>query len=339
MQSFWSHKGWANRLLLPLSWLFGALVWLRRWLYHNGVLASAHPGVPVIIVGNLTVGGSGKTPFVIWLVQWLKAQGYQPGVVSRGYGRKLRHNLILNAESTAAEAGDEPLLIYRSTNVPVAVASNRLQACRNLLAAHPQVDILVADDGLQHYRLQRDLELVLADAAELFGNGWLLPAGPLREPLCRLQRADALIFSQRGSQRGEAGKAPNISGVAQFHVRHCPGVFQHINEPGRVVTADYFSGKQVDAVAGIARPEAFFTALEQAGMNISQHVFPDHHTYTEGELNPQATLVMTEKDAVKCRKLAGANWWVQTLELLPDTALPAWLAQKLPTPNIHPGRT
>ena len=339
MQSFWSRKGWVNRLLLPVSWLFGVLVWLRRLLYHNGVLASAHPGVPVIIVGNITAGGSGKTPFVIWLVRWLKTQGYQPGVVSRGYGRKLRDGLILNAESTAADAGDEPLLIHRSANVPVAVAANRLEACRNLLAAHPQVDILVADDGLQHYRLQRDLELVLADAAELFGNGWLLPAGSLREPLTRLKHADALVCSQRGSQPGGVGKTDHISGMPQFRVQHCPGIFYHINEPARVVTADYFSGKLVDAVAGIARPEAFFTALERAGIKISRHVFSDHHAYTEGELNPQATLVMTEKDAVKCHKLAGADWWVQTLELMPDAALPTWLAQKLATLNIHPGRT
>lgn len=336
MQSFWSRKGWANRLLLPFSWLFCALAWLRRRLYRNAVLASAHPGVPVIVAGNITVGGSGKTPFVIWLAQWLKTQGYHPGVVSRGYGRKTRHDLILNAQSTAVDAGDEPVLIHRSADVPVAVAASRLQACRKLLAAYPQIDILIADDGLQHYRLQRDLELVLADAAELFGNGWLLPAGPLREPLSRLRRADALILSQRG----EAGKnADNAGfdnpGIPQFRVRHRPGVFRNLNEPGRVVSAEYFSGKRIEAVAGIARPEAFFSALEQAGMQISRHAFPDHHAYAEGELSPQATIVMTEKDAVKCHKLAGPDWWARSLEFVPDAALEKWLAAKLAKSARH----
>lgn len=339
MQSFWSGKGWRNRLLLPVSWLFGVLSGLRRWLYQQSVLSSGHPGVPVVIVGNLTAGGSGKTPFVIWLVQWLQEQGYQPGVVSRGYGRKDKGSHVLNPDSTAAQAGDEPLLVCAKTGAPVVVDSDRLQACKTLRAHYPDVNILVADDGLQHYRLQRDLELVLADATGLFGNGWLLPAGPLREPLARLNEADALILSQRderGDNATQAGKTdPGISAsrIPVFCVRHQPGVFRNLRDPEIVVDAAYFSGKIVDAVAGIARPEVFFDALERNGLKIQRHAFADHHAYAPGELNPQAAVVMTEKDAVKCRKLAGADWWVRTLELTPDAALENWLAQTLPTLN------
>lgn len=325
MQTFWSRRGWLNRLLLPLSWLFGVVAGLRRLFYRKRIINAAHPGVPVIIVGNLGAGGSGKTPFVIWLVQWLKQRGYRPGVVSRGYGRKCKTLHVLADNSSPAQAGDEPLLIFQTTQVPVVVARDRLQACAALRQQYPEVDILIADDGLQHYCLQRDVELVLADADSLFGNGWLLPAGPLREPVTRLAQADALILSQRGNADMPAPAAP----VPVFNVRHQPGRFYNLKQPARVAAADYFRGAEVEAVAGIARPQAFFTSLQADGITIHARPFSDHHAYVAGEIDPAATVVMTAKDAVKCRHLAGEEWWVRTLELNPDPALETWLAATL----------
>ena len=327
MQAFWSRKGSLNVLLWPFSWLFGALVRLRHWLYHRRVFFSAHPGVPVIIVGNLAAGGSGKTPFVIWLAQWLRQQGYRPGVVSRGYGRNLKTPHVLHSDSTPAQAGDEPLLIFQSAQVPVVVAADRLQACALLREHYPETNILIADDGLQHYRLRRDMELVLADADALFGNGWLLPAGPLREPVSRLAMADALVLSQRGGT--SALPLLPMSPVPVFTVCHHPGHFYNLQHPAHTVAADYFSAKVVEAVTGIAQPQVFFEALRADGIKISARAFPDHHPFAEGEINPGATVVMTEKDAVKCRYLAGADWWVRTLTMTPDAALETWLVAKL----------
>jgi tetraacyldisaccharide 4'-kinase len=324
IQAFWSRRGLLNRLLLPLSLPFGLAVALRRRLYRTGLLRSGHPGVPVIVAGNLTVGGSGKTPFVIWLVQWLQARGRTPGVVSRGYGRRERDTRVAHALSTAAEIGDEPLLIHRKTGVPLAVGADRLAAARLLREQYPEVDVIVSDDGLQHYRLQRDLELVLADAAARFGNGWLLPAGPLREPLARLNQADALILSERGEA---AAVAP--SPVPVFRVRHEPCGFRNLADDSLQAALPDQGGGPVEALAGIARPQAFFAALQKMGMAIRPRAFPDHHLFTPADIDPGARVVMTEKDAVKCRAFAGADWWALELRLVPSPDLEAWLAQKL----------
>lgn len=325
IQAFWSRKGLLNILLLPLSLLFGAVAMLRRRAYRFGLLRAGHPGVPVIVAGNLSAGGSGKTPFVIWLAQWLQAQGYRPGVVSRGYGRVETSLREVEAASTAEEVGDEPLLIHLKTGVPVAVGADRLAAARLLRERHPEVDIIVSDDGLQHYRLRRDLELVLADEAARFGNGWLLPAGPLREPVSRLGQADALILSVRGEQGGETGNCP----LPVFRVRHRPGDCYRLQDPRQTRALRDFAGGLVHAVAGLARPQAFFGQLEAAGLELRRQAFPDHHAFRKGDIDAGATVVMTEKDAVKCRELAGPEWWVQTLELSPDPQLENWLAERL----------
>ena len=325
IQAFWSRRGLLNILLLPLSLLFGAGAMLRRRAYRLGLLRSGHPGVPVIVVGNLTAGGSGKTPFVIWLAQWLKSRGRAPGVVSRGYGRSKGGLREVKADSTAAEVGDEPLLIHLKTGAPVAVGVDRLAAARLLRERHPEVDVIVSDDGLQHHRLRRDLELVLADDAARFGNGWLLPAGPLREPLSRLGEADALILSVRGQEGGETGKYP----LPVFRARHRPGDCYRLKYPRQTRALRDFAGRLVHAVAGLARPQAFFSQLEAAGLELRRQAFPDHHVFRKGDIDPDATVVMTEKDAVKCRELAGAEWWVQTLEVSPDPQLENWLAERL----------
>jgi tetraacyldisaccharide 4'-kinase len=325
IQAFWSRKGPLNFLLLPLSLLFGAAAALRRWAYRTGLLRSGHPGVPVMVVGNLTVGGSGKTPFVIWLVEWLKSQGRHPGVVSRGYGRRDRGMRCVGGGSMAAEVGDEPLLVHQKTGVPVVVGADRLAAARWLHAQYPGVDVIVADDGLQHYRLQRDMELVLADAGALFGNGWLLPAGPLREPLARLGRADALILSQRNKTSADIRAA-----VPVFSIRHAPAGFRNVADNSLAAVLPASHGKAWQAVTGIARPENFFAMLAGLGVDHQPRAYPDHHLFAASELDPEAPVVMTEKDAVKCVKLAGMNWWALQLGLVPSPGLHDWLADKLP---------
>lgn len=324
-QQFWSRKGLLNILLLPLSLLFGAAAALRRRLYRGGVLHSGHPGVPVIVAGNLTAGGSGKTPFVIWLVEWLKSQGRRPGVVSRGYGRRDGSLRCVDGGSTAQEAGDEPLLIHSKTGVPVAVGADRLAAARLLLARHPDVDVIVSDDGLQHYRLRRDLELVLADAGSLFGNGWLLPAGPLREPLTRLGKADALILTRRD----DAAAAIDESPVPVFSVRHQPAGFRRLVDGMHAVELPDMGGREIHAVAGIARPQGFFALLARLGVSHKPKPFPDHHCFSAADIERDAVVVMTEKDAVKCQSFAGPDWWALQLELAPDPALPDWLKAEL----------
>ncbi len=324
IQAFWSRKGPLNILLLPLSLLFGAVAMLRRCAYRFGLLPSGHPGVPVIVVGNLSAGGSGKTPFVIWLVQWLQSQGRRPGVVSRGYGRVDAGLNEVEEGSTAAEVGDEPLLVHRKTGVPVVVGADRLAAAGHLRERHPEVDVIVSDDGLQHYRLRRDLELVLADGAELFGNGWLLPSGPLREPRARLRAADALVITHRDDSAATVS-AP----VPVFGVRHRPAGFRRLADGAHAAALPDMGGRDIQAVSGIARPQGFFALLDRLGVAHRPHAFPDHHRFAAADIGRDAAVVMTEKDAVKCQAFAGPDWWALELAVVPDPALPDWLKAKL----------
>ena len=324
IQAFWSRKGLLNYLLFPLSLLFGMVAALRRRAYRLNLLSSGHPGVPVIVVGNLTAGGSGKTPFVIWLVQWLESQGRKPGVVSRGYGRRDSTLRSVEPNSTAEEVGDEPLLIHVKTGVPVAVGVDRLAAARLLRTRHPEVDVIISDDGLQHYRLQRDLELVLADGKARFGNGWLLPAGPLREPLSRLARADALILTQRDGEFAEIKTALPV-----FNVRHEPAGFRNVADGSLRDSLPDSRGREIHAVSGIARPENFFALLGRMGVSHRARTFPDHHLFAAQDMEPGDFVVMTEKDAVKCRAFAGTDWWALELKLVPSPGLCDWLAGEL----------
>lgn len=324
IQAFWSRKGLFNYLLFPVSLLFGLVAMLRRCAYRFRVPHSGHPGVPVVVVGNLSAGGSGKTPFVIWLVRWLQAQGKNPGVVSRGYGRESKGLHVVTEGSSAAEAGDEPLLVWRKTGVPVVVGADRLAAANLLRQRHSEVDILISDDGLQHYRLRRDLELVLADGAALFGNGWLLPAGPLREPRIRLRGANALILTLRN------GDAANVSApVPVFSVRHVPTGFYRLADGLRLPMLPDMRGREIQAVTGIARPEVFFALLNKLGVLHRPRSFPDHYRFSETDIEGDAAVVMTEKDAVKCQSFAGPDWWALELELTPDPALSDWLKSRL----------
>jgi tetraacyldisaccharide 4'-kinase len=293
--------------LLPLSWLFRGLAALRRFSYRRGILRTVALPVPVIVVGNLTVGGSGKTPLTLWLVERLRERGWRPGVVSRGYGGGGAVRPVLPA-SDAARVGDEPLLLARKSGVPVFVGRDRAAAGQALLAAHPECDVLVSDDGLQHYRLARSVEIAVFDRRGA-GNGRFLPAGPLREPLSRLAGVTAVVMN------GEAARV-DPAGAPCFPMRLAGQCFEALEDRRKTCSAADLRGKTLYAVAGIGDPARFFAQLAGLGLAFSEHPFPDHQAYRAEDLSfaRGGALLMTEKDAVKCARLVLSEAWVWPVE-------------------------
>jgi tetraacyldisaccharide 4'-kinase len=279
----------------PLAVLYSGLVRLRWLLYRIGWLRSVHLPVPVIVVGNLSVGGTGKTPLTIALVEALRWRGHRPGVVSRGYGGSRREPRLLGAAPDPADVGDEPCLIHAS-GVPVAVGRDRPAAAQLLLDAG--CDVLVADDGLQHYALARDLEICVIDGVRRFGNGRLLPAGPLREPLARLQRVSFRVCNG------------GVFALGEYPMQLRGGEVVALCDEQRQPLAS-FAGHRVHAVAAIGHPARFFDSLRAAGITVIEHAFADHHAFVAHELDfgDQLPLLMTDKDAVKCRHFARPHWW------------------------------
>jgi len=323
LQSHWARLTPVSLLLLPLAGLFALTVALRRTAYLRGWKSSYSVGVPVFVVGNITAGGSGKTPMVIWLVNWLREQGLHPGVISRGYGGNARGCVEVAAESDPASVGDEPLLIHLKTEVPVMVCRDRVAAARALLARHPDVNILVSDDGLQHYRLQRDLELAVVDASSGLGNGLPLPAGPLREPVSRLKTVDALIHVSRGDA------VPHLVQAPGYQATYTLGKAYRLLAPSdKVALGDIPPGPWL-AVTGIGNPEGFFAMLAKLGWSFARKAFRDHHRFQPDDIPAGMRVVMTEKDAVKCYPFARPDWWAVTLEVEPEAGLIALLQAKI----------
>ena len=307
-------------LLRPLSWLFRLLVAVRRGLYRRGVLRTTRLSVPVVVVGNIHVGGSGKTPLILALVDWLRQAGFTPGVVSRGYGGSARVPTPVTADSDPGVVGDEPVLIARRAACPIWVGRDRAGAGRRLLASHPEVDVLLADDGLQHYALGRDVEIAVLDGVRGFGNGCLLPAGPLREPPSRLATVDTVVVNGGGTVPGLAGPA--------FSMRLAAGAFVCLASPSARAGAERFKGGVVHALAGIGHPERFFDSLAAMGLEFVPHAFPDHHAFTPADL-PAGTLLMTEKDAVKCAAFARPDDWYLAVDAEVDGGLKTLLLNAL----------
>ena len=308
----WLQDVWYGTRVPPW-WLriwspgYGALVRLRHWLYARGWLRAYRVGAPVIVVGNLTVGGTGKTPFVIWLVGRLRGMGLAVAVVTRGYGRSRSRRvtndiLRVDASCRAEDVGDEALLISRRTGCPVYVCRDRVAAARAALADGAAV--VIADDGLQHLRLARDAEIVLIDAMRGFGNGSLLPAGPLREAVARVARAGATVLTG-------AGAAPPALRRVAARMSLDGGLLLPVNGVDGARVLGDFAGQRVHAVAGIGNPERFFAGLRAAGLELIAHPFPDHHRYTAAELQfgDALPVIMTEKDAVKCQSCAPEHCW------------------------------
>ena len=317
--SDWLQRQWYEPKppfgMVPLSVLFQGAVALRRLAYAKKGKKVERLPVPVIVVGNLTVGGTGKTPLTIWLVEFLTQCGYRPGVVSRGYGgAKLDKPLAVHADSDPSDAGDEPVLIARRTGCPVTVFPGRAEAGRVLLA-ETACDILIADDGLQHYGLARDVEICVVDGERRFGNGQCLPAGPLREPVERLNGVDLVVC--RGAAREN-----------EFPLTLSLGDAVNLSDASLHRPLDHFVGtRPLYAMAGIGHPGRFFADLRQAGLSFEERVFPDHYRFTPEDLKfgDQATVLMTEKDAVKCRSFANERFWTVPLR----GHLPAAFGEKL----------
>ena len=309
LDHYWYSQNVIAWLLLPLSLVFCLLTMLRRMFYRIGLLKSFATAKPVIVVGNISVGGTGKTPLIVYLCQLLKQRGLKPGVISRGYGGHARnYPLLLDENISAHDAGDEPLLIAMRTDCPVAVGPDRI-ADIDCLLKNADVDIILADDGMQHYRLQRNAEIAVVDASRELGNGFCLPAGPLREPESRLDSVDLVI--RNGGEANQASFTINA------------GIAISLGPEKQQTSLDDFSQQTVHAVAGIGNPQRFFDLLEQQGIRCIQHAFADHHEFTLSELSFDDGLpvLMTEKDAVKCLQFDLPNHWYVPVDVaLSETA-------------------
>jgi tetraacyldisaccharide 4'-kinase len=294
------------RLLEPLAAVFAAVAALRRGAYRLGLLPAAHPGVPVIVIGNISAGGTGKTPLVLWLVQQLQAEGLRAGIVSRGHGARPapRQPRLVRPGDAAADVGDEALMLARQAECPVCIGTRRLAAARMLVDLGCQV--IVADDGLQHLALRRDMEIAVIDGQRLFGNGALLPAGPLRERPRRLATVDAVVVN--GAIAGDAAALP--AGETLHHMVLQPLQFLRLDDAERAALAPW-RGRAVHAVAGIGNPARFFATLRGLGLLPVEHAFPDHHAFRPADLafDDDLPIVMTEKDAVKCSAFGTDRMW------------------------------
>jgi tetraacyldisaccharide 4'-kinase len=309
----WYGESPGVSVLQPLSWLYGAAVSARRRAYERGWVSSHGVGSPVIVVGNLTVGGTGKTPLTIWLARHLRQRGYEVGLVSRGYGREQGGLRMVTSNSIWQEVGDEPLILHRSTGCMTLVASDRVTAARALVERGATV--ILADDGLQHLRLRRDCEVVVVDGARGLGNGRVLPAGPLRESGSRAGAADVLVVN--GGVEGEPirGIPPEIAAPA-LRMRLLAGEARQVAGSGQAQPLDAFRGRPLHAVAGIGNPQRFFSDLRARGLELIEHAFPDHHALSAADLDfgDGLAVLMTEKDAVKCRQAAGPRHWYLPVE-------------------------
>jgi tetraacyldisaccharide 4'-kinase len=306
-----------------LSALYAGAIALRRGLYRRGLKRSAHPGVPVLIVGNLIAGGSGKTPLTIAVVERLRAAGWTPGVASRGYGRRDAGTARwVDADTDPALGGDEPVLIAHRTGAKVRVDRDRVAAARALVAAG--CDVVVCDDGLQHYRLARDIEIEVIDGARRYGNGRLLPAGPLREPAARLATVDAVVF------HGAPLTTMDIGGP-RFAMTLEGREFRNILNPPHTVTPEALRGKRVHAVAGIGNPQRFFDHLRGLGLDFTAHPYPDHHAFAASDIEfaGAEAVLMTEKDAVKCIRHADERHWALRVDAQVEPALGDFVLRKL----------
>ena len=313
LQRVWydRHAPWLSFVLLPLSWLFGAVVACRRAAYRVGLLSRVRVGRPVIVIGNVTVGGTGKTPFTIWLATQLQAQGRRVGIVLRGYGGSSAHwPRDVSRDSSAEEVGDEAVLLASRTGAIVVAGPDRVAAAQR--AIERGAEIVLSDDGLQHYRLARDREVIVIDGRRGVGNRRLLPAGPLREPVTRLAQADLRVVSWRdGSVRPLTPTPATIQACARLtEATALVG--------GETRPLESFRGSRVHAVAGIGNPQQFFAALQELGIDVAPHALPDHARLTAADIRfpDQLPVLMTEKDAVKCLRVADQRHWAVRMDVM-----------------------
>jgi tetraacyldisaccharide 4'-kinase len=308
LNRIWYGGAPTSLLLLPLAWLYGAVMAVRRVFYEQGWLPSYRIHRPVIVVGNLTVGGTGKTPFVAWLAEKLTERGLRVGILSRGYGGQAAAPRVVESSSPWQQVGDEPLLLRQRTGCDVVVSADRAAGAE--LLVRRGADVIVADDGLQHLRLARDVEIVVIDGARGFGNGRLLPAGPLREPSSRARLSNLLIINGR-PEHASITRLPAPLDLPPVQMTLFAGRVLPVAGTRADRTLESFRGQRVHAVAGIGNPWRFFADLRGRGLDIVEHAFPDHHPFSATDLDfgDAQPVLMTEKDAVKCRAFADARAW------------------------------
>jgi len=293
----WYGNGWQCVFFLPVTWVFSQIVKIRRFAYNNGWLSSRSFSVPIIVVGNISVGGSGKTPLVIWLAELFKNAGYKPAIISRGYkGKAGNWPQQVRVDSDPVVVGDEAVQLARRCKCPIAVGPDRCASIDALLE-HTDIDVIISDDGLQHYAMQHDIEIAVVDGVRRHGNQRLLPSGPLREPVSRLNEVD-FVVSNGVADRGEY--AMLVKGLVAKNL-----------VSGSTQGLERFSGKTIHAICGIGNPERFFNGLKQFGINLIEHVHPDHHPFLEADINfdDDLPVLMTEKDAVKCQRFTSKQHW------------------------------
>jgi tetraacyldisaccharide 4'-kinase len=310
----WYEQPHGASALQPLSWLYSAATSIRRAAYRRGWLCAQAVGRPVIVIGNLTVGGTGKTPLTIWLANGLRQRGVDVGLVSRGYGRRAGSLRVVAADSSWEEVGDEPLILHRRSGCATMVASDRVAAARELIERR-DVQVVLADDGLQHLRMARDCEIIVIDAARGFGNGRVLPAGPLRESALRAREADAIVVNGGADGEPLRGVPPDLAAAA-LRMRLVAASAQRVIDSGQTKPLEAFRGRPVHAVAGIGNPQRFFAELRSRGLEIIEHAFPDHYALSAPDLafGDDLAVLMTEKDAVKCHQLADPRLWYVPVE-------------------------
>ncbi len=328
LTSEWQRNSLWQLFLRPISWLFGLLVWFRRGAFRAGLLKSYSVGVPVIIVGNISVGGTGKTPLVLALVDALTKHGMHCGIVTRGYHRRSNEETmdvihVVPANMLGTVVSDEATLLASRSSVPVYAAVNRVEAAKTLLRNHAEVDVVISDDGLQHYALRREIEICVVDGERGFGNGGLLPAGPLREPASRLNSVDAIVVNRT---RVGAGAVPRFPiSTSTFDMTLANERFVNLKTNRSLGVSDAlvaFQGKSIHALAGIGHPQRFFSHLASLGLNpTTTQPFPDHHEYRKSDFSrtEAGIFLMTEKDAVKCGSFADERMWFMRVDaVLPN---------------------
>ena len=317
IEKLWYTKNFTSTLLLPLSWLFGLVASIRHIIGKKNSLNTELKNIYIIVVGNLTVGGSGKTPLVSYLALRCQSENLKVGIIMRGYKRKDSILIEVLSDSAVETVGDEALMLKQKTACPVAIAANRCEAAKYLNEKY-NLDVIISDDGLQHYRLPRNLEIVVIDGEREFGNSRCLPAGPLREPISRLTSADLIVCN------GENEK---------YEYQYYSAFDKVISLADDTINKalDSFCDIKVHALAGIGHPKRFFTMLEDAGLQVIMHPFPDHHRFNRSDLefNDDFPILMTEKDAVKCRQFAKENTWYVPLTITPNKKLDDQLSKLL----------
>ncbi len=323
LERHWQRVTIVSALLYPISVVFRAVVAFRRFAYKRSLFRTIRLGVPVVIVGNVTVGGTGKTPLVLWLAEFLSQQGFRPGIVSRGYGAAERDATAVTPVSDAARVGDEPVLLAQRSGCPVWIGRDRVAAALGLLRSNTGCDVIISDDGLQHYRMARDVEIAVIDGSRKLGNGFMLPAGPLREPASRFREMDAIVIN--GGTRAADPARRAVSSRLEGNV------FRNLLNPEHAVSVEFFQRRRVHAVAGIGNPARFFEHLQTLGLDFEAHAFADHYAFSAADLqfaNCDA-IVMTEKDAVKCASFANETQWALRVDAVPDVALGKLILRKL----------